>query len=213
MTKPEVLAEALTPDRIEAIAASGLPAPDAPPPAELALRPDGKVDALVWQSGHYQLGSGPSLKVEVPAPATLTGPWQVSFPTNHGAPANIEMPELMSLHRHSDPGVRHFSGTATYSNVLHISPEALADGKRVYLDLGRVEVIAEVRINGREVGRLWKPPYRSGRHGRGARRATTTLEVRVTTLWPNRLIGDEHCPRRTNTTPASTTSSACPIGM
>ena len=72
----------------------------------------------------------------------------------------IVLPELVSLHKHAEAGVRYFSGTATYSKTLPVSADAVAHGKRLYVDLGRVEVLAEIRMNGRDLGTLWKPPYR-----------------------------------------------------
>jgi hypothetical protein len=193
MTKPEVFSEPLTAVRIQSMASLDLPSPDEAQSAELSLRTDGEVDALLWQSGTYRLGTGKSSKVEVPRPVTLIGPWQVSFPPGRAAPATITMTELASLHHHSDPGVRYFSGTATYSNVFQLSPESFGDGRRVYVDLGRVEVIAEVRVNDRDAGDLWKPPYRVDVTDL-VKPGENRLEVRVTTLLPNRLIGDELLP-------------------
>lgn len=194
MTRPDVFPQSLDAEQIQAIAKKGLPLPQEPCDARLALRSDGRVDALLWQSGAYKLDNGPASKVEVPRPVTVAGPWQVTFPAGRGAPASIVMPELISLHRHSDPGVRFFSGTAIYSNTLHLTPEAFAAGRRVFLDLGRVEVIAEVRINGREAGQLWKAPWRLD-ITEVARPGNNTVEIQVTTLWANRLIGDEQLPK------------------
>nr|WP_133305237.1 glycosylhydrolase-like jelly roll fold domain-containing protein [Tsuneonella suprasediminis] len=103
------------------------------------------------------------------------------------------MRTLVSLHRHPDPGVRHFAGTASY-RTRFILPAMKAGGEmRLYLDLGRVEVIAEVRLNGTVLATLWKPPFRhdvTDAVGSGE----NLLEVLVTSLWPNRLIGDEQLP-------------------
>jgi hypothetical protein len=123
----------------------------------------------------------------------LTGPWRVAFPPKRGAPAEIALPELVSLHKHSEAGVRYFSGTAAYSKTLAVPGGALAHGKRLYVDLGRVEVLAEVRMNGRDLGTLWKPPYRVD-VTEAVRPGDNQLEVLVTNLWPNRLIGDEYLP-------------------
>jgi hypothetical protein len=193
MTGPELFDEALSDGRIAEMYSQGVPVPDDPPPAEVSLAADGKVDALVWQTGDYRLDSGPAVKVNVVQPVDVAGPWQVSFPAGCGAPDHITLSELISLHTHPDPGVRYFSGTATYTHSLNVPAEALADGRRVVLDLGRVEVIAEVEINGTELGTLWKPPFRVDVTD-AVHPGENELTVRVTNTWPNRLIGDEQLP-------------------
>jgi hypothetical protein len=69
----------------------------------------------------------------------------------------------------------------------------IARRQRVYLELGRVQVIAEVKLNGRDLGILWKPPFRVDVSG-AVQAGDNALEVRVTNLWVNRLIGDEQLP-------------------
>ena len=69
----------------------------------------------------------------------------------------------------------------------------MVSDSKMFLDLGRVEVIAEVWLNGRLLGTLWKPPFVCEVTGMLSRE-TNELEVRVTNLWPNRLIGDEQFP-------------------
>jgi hypothetical protein len=76
---------------------------------------------------------------------------------------------------------------------LTIPAETVSSKQRIYLDLGRVEVIAEVHMNGRDMGILWKPPYRLD-VTESVRPGSNKLEVLVTNLWPNRLIGDEFLP-------------------
>lgn len=193
MSRPQVFDRALTEDQIAKMYAKGVPAPDDPPPAEVTLAADGKIDALVWQSGDYRLDDGPVVKVAVARPVAVEGPWQVSFPAGRGAPAQVTLPELMSLDKHPDPGVRYFSGTATYTHALDVPADALANPRRVVLDLGRVEVIAEVEVNGHELGPLWKPPFRVDVTD-AVRPGKNELVVRVTNTWPNRLIGDEQLP-------------------
>jgi hypothetical protein len=118
----------------------------------------------------------------------ITGPWRVTFQEGRGAPASITLSELISFHRHPDPGVKYFSGTATYANSVQIEPS-----KRVMLDLGRVEVVAQVRVNGKDLGVLWKEPYRID-ITEAAHPGVNNLEIRITNLWPNRLVGDEQLP-------------------
>ena len=196
MSEPELFTNALGEDRIQQLAAAGVPKPEEPP----ALEPAGgtKAELLIWQDGRYTLrdSAGRTSPVQVSGigrPLELAGPWRVSFPPNLGAPPEVTLPELMSLHKHSEAGVKYFSGTATYTKRFSVAANATAGGKRLYLDLGWVEVIAEVRLNGRDLGTLWKPPYRVDITD-AVRSGDNDLEIRVTNLWPNRLIGDEQLP-------------------
>lgn len=193
--KPELFAEPLPESRIRQLAAGPIPAPESPPPFE--PHPGPEPGLLFWENGHYTLrdSQGGSHRIEltgIEAPRPVGGPWRVTFPAGTGAPPEIVLQELISLHRHSDPGVRYFSGTAVYRNRIQL-PDRPAGDQRLYLDLGWVEVIAEVRWNGAEVGVLWKPPYRVDVTG-VARAGWNDIEIRVTNLWPNRLIGDEEFP-------------------
>jgi hypothetical protein len=192
-TRAQAWDRAMNASEVAALAAVGVPPPELPAMTDAARRDDGAVDALVWQSGRYALGGTAAVAVDVPAARTLGGPWHVTFPPNRGAPPGIDLPELQSLHRHADPGVKYFSGTATYARMLDVPSEFLGAGRRVVLDLGRVEVIADVSLNGRPVATLWKEPYRVDITA-VVRAGANALEVRVTTLWPNRLIGDEQLP-------------------
>lgn len=172
---------------IARLAAQELPAPNAPPAAELV-----RGGLLVWQPGQYALGNR---RIDAPTISAidLHGPWQVSFPPDLGAPPQTTLDRLISLHRHADFGVRHFSGTATYRARFAVPATALGGDRRLYLDLGRVEVIARVAINGKPAGAVWKPPYRIDVTD-AVRVGDNILDVQVTNLWPNRLIGDEHLP-------------------
>ena len=170
---------------------------DEAPPVSLERAADGRLLVQAREAGTYEIrtASGRHAEVEASAPEQLEvgGPWSLSFPPNWGAPPEVTLAKLISWSDHADPGVKYFSGTATYATTLSVPPGALAGGRRVTLDLGRVEVIAEVTLNGKRLGTLWKAPYRVDitdaiRPGRNA------LEVRVTNLWPNRMIGDEFLP-------------------
>ena len=121
---------------------------------------------------------------------SIPGPWEVSFPPNLGAPAAAKLNKLISLSQHSDSGIRFFSGTATYRTTFNHQPTA---NNHFLLDLGDVQVIAAVKLNGRDVGILWKPPFRVD-ITEALRAGTNELEIRVTNLWPNRMIGDATLP-------------------
>ena len=139
--------------------------------------------------GQLLRGLAPAL----PDPWMVEGPWELEFPKGLGAPERVTLERLISWTEHSDAGVKYFSGTATYRRKLEVPARLLGKHRALYLDLGRVSVIAEVRMNDRDLGILWKPPFRVEvtdlLHA-----GVNELEVRVVNLWPNRLIGDEHLP-------------------
>jgi hypothetical protein len=120
--------------------------------------------------------------------ATIAGPWTVAFQAGRGAPAVAILPTLAPLDRSTVPGIRYFSGIATYSSSFTL-PTAIDPGKPMTLDLGQVGDLAEVRVNGRMVGTVWHAPYRLDISA-ATRRGTNRIEVRVANVWANRLIGD-----------------------
>ncbi len=129
----------------------------------------------------------------LPGPLAVSGPWQVRFQAGRGAPAEVKFNELTSWSQSAEPGVNYFSGTARYAKTLAIPANLLAPGNRLYLDLGKVAVMARVTLNGQDLGILWKPPYRVD-ISPAAKAGDNQLEVQVVNLWPNRLIGDEQLP-------------------
>ena len=164
-----------------------------------------------WQPGTYKLrtASGPTLRYEIaapPPPLEVSGPWQVRFATGWGAPAEITLPQLMSWSDHADAGVKYFSGAATYSKTFSIPRAMVGKGKRLYLDLGEVQVMAQVKLNGRDLGLLWKPPFQMD-ITEAAKAGDNRLEVKVINLWPNRLIGDEQLPEDSERNPNGTLKS------
>lgn len=152
----------------------------------------------VWSNGKVELrtAAGKILRanaVGVPAPQNVGGGWNLSFPPQWGAPPTVQIGQLISWTEHPDAGVRYFSGTATYQKQLNISPERLRSGRELWLDLGAVKNFAEVSLNGKSLGTLWKPPFRVN-ITTAAKPGANNLTVKVTNLWPNRLIGDEQLP-------------------
>lgn len=168
------------------------------PAYNLRVTPDGKVELLTWQAGVYELrtSTGRVIRLQASTPAQRTkveGKWTVHFPNGWGAPEQVVLDRLISWTEHPDPGVRYFSGTARYEKTFRIPAQMLRSDRRVYLSLGEVKNLCEVWLNGRYLGILWKPPYQVDITS-AARAGENRLEVRVTNLWVNRLIGDEQHP-------------------
>jgi hypothetical protein len=120
--------------------------------------------------------------------ATITGPWNVAFQSGRGAPARATFTSLVPLNERSEPGIRFFSGVATYTNTF-TAPASWLPGQPLWLDLGDVRELAEVRVNGKVAGTAWHTPYRVN-IGAVARQGRNRLEIRVANLWVNRMIGD-----------------------
>lgn len=163
------------------------------------VRRDGTQYSLdTTQSGVYELRlkNGRVLKAEVPflpEPLEIRGPWDLSFPKGWGAPDQVSLDRLISWTEHSNSGVKYFSGTATYRTTFQVPKSMLAPGRRVHLDLGRVAVIAQMKVNGKDAGVFWKPPF-SADVTNLFREGNNELAVEVVNLWPNRLIGDDFLP-------------------
>lgn len=121
--------------------------------------------------------------------ASLGGPWTVSFQKERGAVEKTVFPVLSDLRDNADPGIRYFSGIAAYAKSLKLPAGALANGRRVAIDLGDVGDLAEVWVNGKLAGTAWKPPYRVDVTGQ-VHAGANTVEIRAVNLWVNRLIGD-----------------------
>jgi len=162
---------------------------------------DSSADSLLVRSfepGNFEFktSSGKEIKVtadSLPASINLDDNWQLSFPPNWGAPESVMLDKLISWTDHTNAGVKYFSGTAVYQKDIEISEDDFGAGREIWLDLGAVKNFAEVSLNGKSFGVLWKPPFRVNLSS-AAHPGKNSLEVKVTNLWPNRLIGDEQLP-------------------
>ncbi|WP_189541552.1 glycosyl hydrolase [Novosphingobium arvoryzae] len=152
----------------------------------LTLAPDDAV-FVVFRDAATQ----PALDLPAAQPVmagTIAGPWTVSFQPGRGAPARAVLDNLSALEDSDVPGIRYFSGVASYANTF-TAPRGWQPGQPLWLDLGEARDVAEVWVNGRKVGGLWRAPWRID-VGAAARKGANTLEVRVANKWVNRLIGD-----------------------
>ena len=118
---------------------------------------------------------------------------ELEFSAELGRAAVGHAGQIDFLDRPHNDGVRYFSGTATYEKEIEIPADRLSAGRELWLDLGAVKNFAEVSLNGQDFGVLWKPPFRVNVTA-AAKPGANKLVVKVTNLWPNRLIGDEQLP-------------------
>jgi len=189
---------------------NSMPIPGLSPPPAISLRRSaaGFLQAELWQPGNYvaETAYGKRWRANVkalPAPVEITGSWDLNFPPHWGAPERVRLDHLISWSDHDDDGVKHFSGTATYGKTFSVPEGWLGADQRVYLDLGKVAVMAQVRVNDKDLGTLWKPPFRVD-VTEALRPKDNLLEVDVVNLWVNRMIGDEGLPEDSERNPNST---------
>lgn len=128
--------------------------------------------------------------VEATTIQTVTSTWQVHFDQKNGGTADEEFPELVSWTRKENQIVKYFSGTAIYKTTVTIDSTQLATSARIFIDLGVVKNIADLSINGTPAGVLWKAPFRTADIKPLLKEGDNLLEIKITNVWRNRMIGD-----------------------
>jgi hypothetical protein len=143
---------------------------------------------LTWSDGQKEvINAGKS-----PVETGLSGKWDLHFDPKWGGPEKIEINELKSWIKFEDPGIRYYSGTARYVRSFSLDPRDIK-GKLMILDLGNVQEMASVKINGHQMQVIWSAPFRFDITP-FVREGTNNLEVEVVNMWANRLIGDGKLP-------------------
>ena len=131
---------------------------------------------------------------------TLSDLWKVTFDPTWGGPGETEFPKLINWINSTDDGIKYYSGKATYRKAFDLIPKAKEEimaeqkGERLFLDLGNVKNVAEVRLNGRNLGTLWCAPWRVEITS-SVKPTGNTLEIDIINLWANRVVGDLNLPK------------------
>jgi hypothetical protein len=135
----------------------------------------------------------PAPRAQHPTPDTLPvpGPWEVTFQTGRGAPEKpVTFETLADWITHTDPGIKYFSGTATYRTRFHMADKRPG---RAVLNLGTVAALAQIRLNGKDLGIVWTAPWEADITAT-LKSGANDLEIEVTNPWANRLVGDAALP-------------------
>jgi hypothetical protein len=148
--------------------------------------------------------------------ADLEGPWNVAFQPDRGAPPSATFDKLISWNDSSDAGVKYFSGAGTYTKTVQASADWFRKGSHLWLDLGDVKNLAEVTVNGKDLGVVWHTPYRIDVTS-ALKPGANQVSIKVINAWVNRLIGDEQ-PNATKYTfadvhPYKASSPLLPSGL
>lgn len=120
----------------------------------------------------------------------LTGSWEVNFDPRWGGPDLVTFEKLEDWSKRAEPGIKFYSGKATYRTTFELSDSVLGQtDSQVLLDLGDVRNVARFNLNGTDLGVVWCPPWQADITG-AAKPGLNSLEITIANLWPNRLIRD-----------------------
>ena len=174
----------------------------------LTLAPFGAMFVVFREPAAAHPATAPANSSKFQPILDLAGPWTAHFPAGASAPERSWAEEVKSSTRsvvfnplkswttQSDPGIKFYSGAATYTKTFDLPVEALqrkAAGHGIALDLGRVRELAAVRLNGQSLGIVWTPPFRVDITA-AVKPVGNVLDIEVVSFWPNRIIGDASLP-------------------
>ena len=191
---------------------------DPDPKADLRLDASGVAHLCTPDAGPYNLvyASGRRMTMDVPElpkPMPLSGTWSTQFDPSVGGPsAPVDMNPLVSWTESKEPGIKYYSGTATYKTSFTVSGDAAKKGQKIDLDLGTVHNLAQVKVNGRDLGVIWYAPFIVDVTD-AVHEGANEVEVLVTNTWRNRLIGDEQLPLDVEWSPMRMFRKDIPMGM
>ncbi|MDR2765606.1 MAG: glycoside hydrolase family 2 [Tannerella sp.] len=137
------------------------------------------------------------LKDNFPASKVLieiNTPWTVTFESDkvkRGPSEPVTFNKLQSWSLNDDERIRYYSGTAVYNNTFTLDSKPAGD---IRIELGKVGVMAKVKINGKYSGGAWTYPY-SVDITSEVKAGKNTVEIEVVNTWANRFIGELSLPK------------------
>lgn len=160
-------------------------------------RTDDTAKFRLWKNGCHVLavndGTERVIEARPPMPLTLNEDWELRFDPDRGGPiGSVHFPKLVCWNERSEPEIRYFSGTCSYSKKVTLKAEEAKRPAR--LSLGEVYCVAEVRVNGEYAGLIWTAPWTAELTGK-LKPGENLIEIDVTNTWVNRLIGDAALPK------------------
>jgi len=158
---------------------------------ELELPAFGSAFVVFRRDGHPPENPAPIFSETSIDKTTIKGKWKVKFQPGRFAPESVEWDELIDWTSSEEPGVRYFSGTATYFMQFEMLEIPKTD---FWLDLGKVNEVGEVYVDGHNLGTVWTFPFRVKVPANLLSQGSHLLEVKVTNVWNNRLVGDQFLP-------------------
>lgn len=134
---------------------------------------------------------------EIPEDIHLIDNWNIDFNKEKSKITNIKTDTLFDWINSSEFDIKHYSGSASYKTKFSLNSEYLKKDVKLVLNLGKVEIAAEIYLNNQYVKTAWFAPYTVD-ITEYVKKGLNELEILVTNTWTNRLIGDEQLPDHDN---------------
>ncbi len=160
----------------------------------LILAPSGSVFVVFRQPSRAHPPTGEKNAPQFSPIQQITGSWTVAFDPKWGGPVSATFDELEDWTHSADPGIKFYSGTAVYRKTFTLPASVAEEKSGVFLDLGDVRELAEVKVNDQSCGITWAPPFRVD-ISRALKPGENQLKIEVVNFWPNRIIGDSSLPK------------------
>ncbi len=160
----------------------------------MELPPCGSLFVIFREPAAKHLANGKMNSPQFTPVQPIDGSWTVAFDPKWGGPAEATFDALTDWSQNSDPQIRYYSGAAIYRKKFTLADLSAKERSELYLDLGDVRELAEVKVNGQSCGVSWAPPFRVD-ISRALKPGANDLEIEVVNFWPNRIIGDSSLPK------------------
>jgi hypothetical protein len=118
---------------------------------------------------------------------TIPDKWTLSFDTTFRAPKVLETDSLFDFTTHENANIKYYSGKTVYTTEFNYDGDC---GLPFAIDLGKVDGLASIKLNGQKLEILWRYPYRSNVSG-WIKNGKNIMEIELINCWWNRLVGDQ----------------------
>ena len=141
----------------------------------------------------YSNGDQKMIDIKAPKEKQIAGIWNITFNPKLDKSFNTVYSELKDFSLSNDSRIKYFAGSAKYTIAFQHKESKIIPGNQYILDLGTMNDIASIKLNGIDVGVTWYPPFVMD-VTKAIKTGSNLLEITVTNNWANRLIGDEKEP-------------------
>ncbi len=172
----------------------------------LRLESKGSIFVVFTDKAGNESAKGEKSVINLPSilpDIVLDGKWKLSFEQNRNAPEKAEFDSLMALNKHSNPGIKYYSGITCYTKEFELATSVFEKDRQLILELSELHDMASIKINGTDLGIVWLKPYRI-EVSKILKTGKNLIEVKVANSWANRIIGDLFLPKEKRVTWSNT---------